>query len=93
MNGKQKKLPVGIENFKQSTKNYARTFQPTMSRDEYIAGTVQETISESAISALFAAFVDTTADEALIDELSKKLEQRKKNWNQRKTRKIKFLLR
>ena len=33
---KTEKLPVGIENFKQSTKNYARTFQPTMSWDEYI---------------------------------------------------------
>lgn len=56
MNGKQKKLPVGIENFKQSTKNYARTFQPTMSWDEYIAGMVQETMFESAISALLRLF-------------------------------------
>ena len=53
---KQKKLPVGIENFKQSTKNYARTFQPTMSWDEYIAGMVQETMFESAISALLRLF-------------------------------------
>ena len=50
------KLPVGIENFKQSTKNYARTFQPTMSWDEYIAGMVQETMFESAISALLRLF-------------------------------------
>ena len=56
MNGKQKKLPVGIENFKQSTKNYARTFQQTMSWDEYIAGMVQETMFESAISALLRLF-------------------------------------
>ena len=56
MNGKQKKLPVGIENFKQSTKNYDRTFQPTMSWDEYIAGMVQETMFESAISALLRLF-------------------------------------
>lgn len=56
MNGKQKKLPVGIENFKQSTKNYARTFQPTMSWDEYIAGMVQEIMFESAISALLRLF-------------------------------------
>ena len=50
MNGKQKKLPVGIENFKQCT------FQPTMSWDEYIAGMVQETMFESAISALLRLF-------------------------------------
>lgn len=56
MNGKQKKLPVGIENFKQSTKNYAGTFQPTMLWDEYIAGMVQETMFESAISALLRLF-------------------------------------
>ncbi len=53
---KTEKLPVGIENFKQSTKNYARTFQPTMSWDEYIAGMVQETMFESAISALLRLF-------------------------------------
>lgn len=53
---KTEKLPVGIENFKQSTKNYARTFQPTMSWDEYIAGMVQETMFESAISALLQLF-------------------------------------
>ena len=75
INSLLKKEMIEVAGFEQSTKNYARTFQPTMSRDEYIAGTVQETMSESAI---FAAFVDTTADEALIDELSKKLEQRKK---------------
>ena len=78
INSLLKKEMIEVAGFEQSTKNYARTFQPTMSRDEYIAGTVQETMSESAISALFAAFVDTTADEALIDELFKKLEQRKK---------------
>ena len=72
---------IEVAGFEQSTKNYARTFQPTISRDAYIAGQVQQTMSESAMSALFAAFVDTTADEALIDDLSEKLAKRKKNWN------------
>ena len=49
-----------------------------LSRDAYIAGQVQQTMSESAMSALFAAFVDTTANEALIDDLSEKLAKRKK---------------
>ena len=78
INSLLKKEMIEVAGFEQSTKNYARTFQPTISRDAYIAGQVQQTMSESAMSALFAAFVDTTADEALIDDLSEKLAKRKK---------------
>lgn len=79
INSLLKKEMIEVAGFTQATKNYARTFQPTVTREAYArAQILSDSASDRSMSAFVAAFVDHVVDEEVIEELSKKLEQRKK---------------
>ena len=71
---------IEVVGFKKTTKNYARTFQATMSREEYSVLQVKQEQKEASrtLSQIFAALLEDTTDEETIEHLSEMLEQRKK---------------
>lgn len=83
INSLLKKEMIQIAGFKKTTKNYARTFSPTMSRDDWnLLQVKQEQQSTSrTLSHLFTALVEEETDPRLINELSQALEKRKRELN------------
>ncbi|MDO5145620.1 MAG: BlaI/MecI/CopY family transcriptional regulator [Eubacteriales bacterium] len=71
---------IQIDGFKKTTKNYARTFKASMSRDEWnLLQVKQEQKSNSkTLSNLFATLVEEETNPELLDKLSEILDHRKK---------------
>lgn len=80
INSLLEKKMIEVVGFKKTTKNYARTFQATMSREEYSVLQVKQEQKEASrtLSQIFAALLEDTTDEETIEHLSEMLEQRKK---------------
>lgn len=81
INSLLKKEMIKISGFKKTTKNYARTFEPSLTREEYSILQVkqQQKTTSRTISKLFTALLDDEPDSELLEELSRMLdEQRKK---------------
>lgn len=79
INSLLKKEMIKISGFKKTTKNYARTFVPTMTRDEYSLYQYRQSqkSSSSSLTNLFCALLEEETDTAVIDDLLKKLEEKK----------------
>lgn len=79
INSLLKKKMIEVTGFKQMTKNYARTFVPTMSRDEYNINqlSAQPGFNKKSIPALFSQLVEQTDDNQIIDELDQILKKRR----------------
>lgn len=80
INSLLEKEMIEVVGFKKTTKNYARTFKATMSREEYSVLQVKQEQKEASrtLSQVFAALLEDATDEDTIDQLSQMLEQRKK---------------
>ncbi|MBQ9157636.1 MAG: BlaI/MecI/CopY family transcriptional regulator [Eubacterium sp.] len=80
INSLLKKGLIEIDGFKKTTKNYARTFKPCMSREEYSLLQIRQNqkISSRTLSHLFAAMLEDETDVAVLDELSRLLEDRRR---------------
>ena len=74
-----KKEVIKIDGFVKTTKNYARTFVPVLTREEYIIKQFTESadFNKGSKTDLFAALIDETDDPKIIDELEKILQRKK----------------
>lgn len=73
------KKMVRVTGMRPTTKNYARTFEPTITQEEYTASLLREQkASTKSLTTVFAALVEEETDKDLIDELSKMLKDRRK---------------
>ena len=86
INSLLKKEMIKVAGFKKTTKNYARTFTPTMSRDQWSLFQVkqEQKSASSAMSHLFTAFFEEETDLELLDELSELLDNRRKELRMQK---------
>ncbi|MCD8021359.1 MAG: BlaI/MecI/CopY family transcriptional regulator [Clostridiales bacterium] len=83
INSLLKKEMIQVAGFKKTTKNYARTFEPTMSREDWNILQVkqdQQTTSQT-LSTLFTSLLEEETDPETIKELSDMLEKRRKELN------------
>ena len=79
INSLLKKEIIQVAGFRQATKNYARTFAPTMTREEFSIHTLREEnqLNASSLSLLFGALLEEDVDKELIDELSDMIRRKK----------------
>lgn len=70
---------IEVAGFKKATKNYARTFKPTMTRDEYLvlSLTKSKNYDKAQMPRFFKAFIAETTDLELLNELEEVIAQRK----------------
>lgn len=74
---------IRVAGFRQTTKNFARTFEPVISREEYTALFLKKQNGNStSLPTLFAALIEEETDRKLIEELAKMIEERKKELSQ-----------
>ena len=79
LNSMLDKGAIEVAGFIQSTKNYARTFTPTLTADEYAILQLKHssTFSEQSAFRLISALVEDIDDQKLLDQLAQLLDQRK----------------
>lgn len=70
---------IEVAGFIQSTKNYARTFAPTLTADEYIVLQLKHSsaFNEQALLRLVSSLVEDVRDEAVLNEINSMVEKRK----------------
>lgn len=80
INSLLKKKMIEVAGFKKTTKNYARTFKPSMTREEYSIFQIKQNqkISSRTLSHLFSAMLEEETDASILDDLSKMLEDKKR---------------
>lgn len=80
LNSLLKKEMIQVAGFKRTTKNYARTFAPAMTREEFSIRQLrqEQKITGRALSKLFTAFVEEEDDPEVLAELTRMLEERKR---------------
>lgn len=79
LNSMLDKGAIEVAGFIQSTKNYARTFTPTLTADEYAILQLKHssTFSEQSAFRLISALVEDIDDQKLLDQLAQLLDERK----------------
>lgn len=79
INSLMEKGIIEVAGFKKATKNYARTFKPTMSREEYLVLrlTKSKNYDKAQMPGFFKAFIAKTTDIELLNELEEVIRQRK----------------
>lgn len=79
LNSMLEKGAIKVAGFVQSTKNYARTFVPTLTAEEYIALQFKHsaTFNEQSILRLFSELVQDVQDCKILEQLETILERRK----------------
>lgn len=79
INALLKKEMIRVAGFKKTTKNYARSFEPTMTREQWSLYQVkQESRKESLLlKELLESIINEGADEETLKELSDAVEKRK----------------
>lgn len=80
INSLLKKNMIEVDGFKKTTKNYARTFRPTMTREDYSILQLKQNqkISSHTLSHLFCAMLEEETDERVLDELARMIEEKRK---------------
>lgn len=81
-----KKEMIHVAGFKKTTKNYARTFEPTMTREQWnlLQVTQQQKDSSRTLSQVFTALLEEETNPNLLDELSEMLDTRRKELDDQK---------
>lgn len=80
INSLLKKEMIKVDGFRKTTKNYARTFAPTMSRDDWalLQVTQEQKSTSQTLSHLFTAILEDETDDQILAELSAKIENRRR---------------
>ena len=73
------KNAIEVAGFVQSTKNYARTFMPTLTADEYAVLQLKHggTFNDQSALRLISALVEDMEDVEALDQITQLVEQRK----------------
>jgi len=79
INSLMEKGMIEVAGFKKATKNYARTFKPTMSREDYLvlSLTKSKNYDKAQMPVFFKAFIGETTDLKLLNELEEVIKSRK----------------
>lgn len=79
LNSMLEKEAIKVSGFVQSTKNYARTFSPTMTADEYAIMQIKDRpgFEVKSIPHLMAALMDDEIDSTIIKELEALIQNKK----------------
>lgn len=79
LNSLLEKNAIQVAGFIQSTKNYARTFVPTLTAEEYALLQIKRspTFGPASVAALVSALVEEVEDPLLLDQLETILRQRR----------------
>lgn len=74
-----KKEMIKVSGIKQTTKNFARTFEAALTREEYLILEIkkQDKVSSHALPFLVSTLIKETDDTELINELEKMIQKRK----------------
>ena len=77
---------VEVAGFKKTTKNYARTFKPTMTREEYSINQLRQEQKNTSrtLSRLFTALLQDEDDTELLEELSDMVDARRQELREKK---------
>ena len=90
LNSLLKKGLIRVAGFQQSSTNYARVFEPTITQEEYTSFLLQkQNPSPSTLTSIFAALIEKETDTAMIDELALLLEKKKKELEEEEEEKSK----
>lgn len=79
LNSLLKKEMIKVSGIKQTTKNFARTFEAALTREEYLILEIkkQDKVSSHALPFLVSTLIKETDDTELINELEKMIQKRK----------------
>lgn len=79
LNSLMYKEVVRVAGFKRATKNYARSFEPTMTREEYVVRnlTTNHNYDEIKIMKIIKEFTGVLKNPEVLDELEKAIKERK----------------
>lgn len=79
LNSMLDKQAIQVTGFVQSTKNYARTFAPTLTADEYSIMQIKHnpSFSQQSILFLISSLLEETSDETVLTEVEKLAQARK----------------
>ena len=79
LNSMLDKNAIEVAGFVQSTKNYARTFMPTLTADEYAVLQLKHvgTFNDQSALRLISALVEDMEDVEALDQITQLVEQRK----------------
>ncbi len=79
INSLMEKGIIEVAGFKKATKNYARTFKPTMSREEYLFLnlTKSKNYNQAQLPKFFKTFIAKTTDLELLNEFEEIIKKRK----------------
>ena len=74
---------IRVAGFKKTTKNYARVFEPTMTREQWSLIQIKQEKSEygDLIRKMLVSFLQEETDEKILSELSESITKRKKELN------------
>lgn len=74
INSLLKKEMIQVAGFKQTTKNYARTYKPTISKDQWIAKTLSE---NNSILSVFSTLINSVTDVTTINQMMEEVKKKK----------------
>lgn len=79
LNSLLKKEMIKVSGIKQTTKNFARTFEAALTREEYLILEIkkQDKVSAHALPFLVSTLIKETDDTELINELEQMIQKRK----------------
>lgn len=80
LNSLLEKKAIEVSGFVQTTKNYARTFSPSVSSDSYAVMQIRNSMafSENSVPHLLEALVEDVAAPEILDQLEKIVEDRRR---------------
>ncbi len=79
INSLLKKEMIRVAGFKKTTKNYARTFEPTMTRDQWnlLRMKQEKGVTAELLKEMLEMIITEGADEEILEELFEVIEKRK----------------
>ena len=79
INSLLKKEMIKVAGFKKTTKNYARTFEPTMTRDQWNLFQMKQEkgVTAELLKEMLEMIITEGADEEILEELFEVIEKRK----------------
>lgn len=79
INSLLKKEMIRVAGFKKTTKNYARTFEPTITKEQWNLFQVKQESQEDSmmLKELLKSIIKETVDEEILNELSDVIKKRK----------------
>lgn len=69
---------IEVAGFKKTTKNYARTFKPTMTREQYLTRKVLGNMSAKERMRIYAQLLEEIDDAEVLDDIQKHIAVRRK---------------